>query len=222
MAGVRRAFVLLLAAEAVRAFAPARPVRGPAPAPSATKGGADAAIEEGRPVLNGTVYSLATLNEDGSTNLNIITFATRCSIVPKELWAVSVYKGTRTHANLMRTGHGVLQVLGPDHGPLMTPLGKQTGNEVDKAGAAAAAGFPLRRAGEVLPAGPRSGEEPRQRPLEEWPMLVEGCAGLTELHYVSMQDAGDHDLCLCEAGRVFKASGRAALDMAVARAYLPP
>jgi flavin reductase (DIM6/NTAB) family NADH-FMN oxidoreductase RutF len=56
------------------------------------------------------VYSLATLNEDGSTNMNIVTFATPVSIEPRRVWAVSLYKHTLSRENFEARGGGVLQV----------------------------------------------------------------------------------------------------------------
>ena len=51
------------------------------------------------PLLDVPVYSLATLNGDGSTNMNILTYASPMGIRPERLWQISLYRGTRTHAN---------------------------------------------------------------------------------------------------------------------------
>lgn len=63
------------------------------------------------PPLNNHVYSLATLNKQGSgtTNMNIVTFATPVSIEPRRLWVVSLYKHTLSRENFEGVG-GVLQV----------------------------------------------------------------------------------------------------------------
>ena len=46
--------------------------------------------------LSVPVYSLATANEDGSTNMNIVTYASPVSIEPDRLWMVSLYKVAST------------------------------------------------------------------------------------------------------------------------------
>lgn len=42
--------------------------------------------------LSVPVFSLATVNEDGSTNMNIVTYASPVGIEPERLWMVSLYK----------------------------------------------------------------------------------------------------------------------------------
>lgn len=42
--------------------------------------------------LNMPVFSLATINEDGSTNMNIVTYASPAGIEPERLWMISLYK----------------------------------------------------------------------------------------------------------------------------------
>ena len=69
---------------------------------------------EAPPVLNSPVYSLATLNADGSTNMQILTYATPVGIGPRK-WAVSLYRPTLTYANWMERRTGVLQLLAWRH-----------------------------------------------------------------------------------------------------------
>lgn len=42
--------------------------------------------------LSVPVFSLATVNEDGSTNMNIVTYASPVGIKPEPLWMISLYK----------------------------------------------------------------------------------------------------------------------------------
>lgn len=42
--------------------------------------------------LSVPVFSLATINEDGSTNMNIVTYASPVGIKPERLWMISLYK----------------------------------------------------------------------------------------------------------------------------------
>lgn len=42
--------------------------------------------------LSVPVFSLATLNADGSTNMNIVTYASPVGIEPERMWMVSLYQ----------------------------------------------------------------------------------------------------------------------------------
>lgn len=42
--------------------------------------------------LSVPVFSLSTVNEDGTTNMNIVTYASPVGIEPERLWMVSLYK----------------------------------------------------------------------------------------------------------------------------------
>jgi hypothetical protein len=65
-------------------------------------------LEDPSPIST-PVYSLATLNRDGSTNMNIVTYATPVSIQPQRNWVVSLYKDTLSKENFEREGFGILQ-----------------------------------------------------------------------------------------------------------------
>lgn len=83
------------------------------------------------------VYSFATVNGGGSRNTmnyNIVTYAHQMSIKPAS-WAVSLYKGTKSHMNLLESEHGVgiLQILPSDFNlDAISLLGKRSGFDVDK------------------------------------------------------------------------------------------
>lgn len=51
-----------------------------------------AAIDNNVSQLSVPVFSLATVNEDGSTNMNIVTYASPVGIEPERLWMISLYK----------------------------------------------------------------------------------------------------------------------------------
>jgi len=93
------------------------------------------------PLLDSPTYSLATLNEDGTTNMNILTYATPSSIRPDRIWSLSLFRETLTHDNLVRNKKCVLQLLTEDHAELVTILGGFTGTEVDKEQSCAGLGF---------------------------------------------------------------------------------
>ena len=132
------------------------------------------------PVLNTPVYSLATLNNDGSTNMNILTYATPVGVQPR-LWAVSLFRKTLSRDNFVARKGGVLQLLCDSHAPLTYSLGGLSGRDVDKASTCAGAGFPWMDAIE-----------------DGHPQLLPGCAMYVRLEQVGeLQAAGEHDVALC-------------------------
>lgn len=87
------------------------------------------------PKSSSVVYSLATLNRENVVNYNIVTYCSQMAVNPPS-WAVSVYKNTKSHANLLANGgHGVaiLQKLPRDFNTeAITLLGKSSGFDVNK------------------------------------------------------------------------------------------
>ena len=55
-------------------------------------------VDSPPPLLRSPTYSLATLNNDfgGSTNMNILTYATPVGVKPVRRWAVGLFRGTRS------------------------------------------------------------------------------------------------------------------------------
>jgi flavin reductase (DIM6/NTAB) family NADH-FMN oxidoreductase RutF len=84
------------------------------------------------PLLDVPTYSLATLNEDGSTNMNILTYATPVAIRPDRVWSLGIYKETLTEDNLLRNPLCVLQLLTESHAELVAVLGGRSGRDIDK------------------------------------------------------------------------------------------
>ena len=93
------------------------------------------------PLLDVPTYSLATFNRDGSTNMNILTFATPVSVTPNRVWSLSLYRDTLTQENLLRKPVAVLQLLTKEHIPLVQKLGGTSGRDEDKKAACAKEGF---------------------------------------------------------------------------------
>jgi flavin reductase (DIM6/NTAB) family NADH-FMN oxidoreductase RutF len=93
------------------------------------------------PLLDVPTYALATLNKDGSTNMNIMTYATPVSAQPTRVWSLGVYRETLTEENLRRKPVGVLQLLTKDHIDLVPILGGNSGRDLKKKDACAKAGF---------------------------------------------------------------------------------
>ena len=94
--------------------------------------GASLVPTETPPLLDSPTYSMATRNEDGSTNMNILTYATPVSVRPVRVWALGLYKATLSYTNFMRTRSCILQILTEDHIPLVKLLGGTSGRDVDK------------------------------------------------------------------------------------------
>jgi len=82
--------------------------------------------------LSGPVFSLATLNADGTTNMNVLTYAVPVGLKPTRTWVLSLFQGTLSHENFRTRGAGVLQLLRRRHVPLVPILGKQCGRDVNK------------------------------------------------------------------------------------------
>ncbi|CAM9295061.1 unnamed protein product [Ectocarpus sp. 4 AP-2014] len=137
------------------------------------------------PALSVPVFSLATVNEDGSTNMNIVTYASPVGIEPERLWMVSLFKSTLSYENFIREGWGVLQFLQRNHAPLVPILGQSGGRDTDKAGRCAEQAFPW--------------DEPSCMNVA----IIPGCGSYVALHMVSKQSAGDHDAIICRIGNIF-------------------
>ena len=84
------------------------------------------------PKLDLPVYSLFTLNDDGTTNANIVTYANTISLEPSK-WSISLYKDTLSHHNFLKRNWGLLQILDKnEHLKIIEVLGKNSGNNIDK------------------------------------------------------------------------------------------
>ena len=134
---------------------------------------------EAPPVLNNPVFSLATVDATGRTNMNILTYATPVGIGPRR-WCISLFRKTESHANFAKRRTGVLQLLNPCHAPLTHTLGGCSSRDVNKAERCASLGFEW---------------EPSEGHDE---LLLPGCAAY---YRVSMDgdffNAGEHDAAIC-------------------------
>ena len=132
--------------------------------------------------LSVPVYSLATVPGADSglrPSMNITTYACPVTIKPTRRMAVALYTHTVTARNMMATGRGVLQILRERHVDLVPLLGKSSADDVDKLAELAQLGIEVEE---------RCGGIP----------TIADCAGYVELSVVSVQNAGDHDLALCD------------------------
>lgn len=151
------------------------------------------------PPLNNPVFSLATTDSSGGTNMNILTYASPVGIAPRR-WVISLFRKSETHRNFASKRSGVLQLLRPCHAPLTYTLGGCSSRDVDKVEACRKLGF-------------------------EWQhfdghdeLLLPDCAAYYRLvQEGEFIDAGEHDVAICRLEGVFvsdesKGSADSALD----------
>jgi hypothetical protein len=163
---------------------------------------------DGPPVLSSPVYSLATLNPDGSTNMQILTYATPVGIAPRT-WALSLYRPTQTHANFKARRSGVLQLLTEKHANLVYLLGGQSGNDIDKAAACKEAGFAWLDAPDMVDEGGWAGGGPQ---------LLPGCAAYVRLVQEDgdeLRAFGEHEMAVCRVDGMLGDSDAADFDGAL-------
>jgi flavin reductase (DIM6/NTAB) family NADH-FMN oxidoreductase RutF len=77
------------------------------------------------------IYSLSTLNQDGTPNMNICTYAIPVSMKPK-LYVIAIYFNTKTLENVKRNNEFLLQVLGTQNKNAITPLGRKSALSYNK------------------------------------------------------------------------------------------
>jgi flavin reductase (DIM6/NTAB) family NADH-FMN oxidoreductase RutF len=80
--------------------------------------------------INVPVYSLASYDGD-QWNMNICTYVTPVSMKPK-IYAVGVYRDTKTLEVVEKTDTCVLQLLSPKQLDLVNLLGKKSGHSTNK------------------------------------------------------------------------------------------
>eukprot|EP00979_Chaetoceros_neogracilis_P016622 scaffold8922_cov287-Chaetoceros_neogracile.AAC.6 len=134
------------------------------------------------PLIDVPTYSLATIDENGKTGMNILTYATPVSVRPDRIWSIGLFKGTVAHANFARNGKGVLQLLSPCHANVVRLLGGSSGKDIDKKLECEK----LR----VLWVSPM---------MDDMPELLPDCAYYLKVRRVGeMIDCGSHDVALCK------------------------
>jgi flavin reductase (DIM6/NTAB) family NADH-FMN oxidoreductase RutF len=81
-------------------------------------------------LIDSPVYSLATY-AGGQVNMNICTYVTAISMGPK-IYAIAIYKNTKTLENMQNTEHAILQFLHPEQFKLVKNLGQRSGVNFNK------------------------------------------------------------------------------------------
>lgn len=123
------------------------------------------------------IYSLATVDSTGQTNMNIVTYASAVGIRPERVWCMSLYKGTKSHANFGQRKRGVLQLLTEEHSNLVWTLGGTSGGPKNVACSDRGLAWENR----------------------DWcdEALLPRCAAYVLLEETERYGAGDHDVVLC-------------------------
>jgi flavin reductase (DIM6/NTAB) family NADH-FMN oxidoreductase RutF len=93
------------------------------------------------PLIDVPTYSMATVNEDGTTNMNILTYATPVSTRPDRVWSLGLFKGTLTEQNFVKTRTCILQLLTEEHTSIVKTFGGSSGRDVNKEQACADVGL---------------------------------------------------------------------------------
>ena len=124
----------------------------------------------------------ASVSNSG-TSMNIVTFCTPVSIVPK-LWAVSLYHDTLTKDSFLSSRRGVLQLLSPAQKHLVPILGKHSGydSSFSKSIECSNVGMTWLTASAFV-----SDHQ-----------LLPHCVLYVQLEFISVTDAGDHVVAICK------------------------
>lgn len=157
------------------------------------------------PLLDVPTYSLATFNKDGTTNMNILTYATPVSVRPNRVWALGLFRETLTEENLLRKPTAVLQLLTEEQAELVKVLGGNSGRDIKKRQECAAKGF------EWIPCDEFDGLE-----------VLPGCAHYLQLRIQGgLVDAGSHLVApFCHVEGMFTQSTDATESQQLKTAYL--
>ena len=80
---------------------------------------------------NQQVWSLSTVDEKGVGNMNICTYISNVSMEPKIIM-VALYRGTKTHHNVVKNKRALLQLLSEELAPVTRLCGHFSGTKIDK------------------------------------------------------------------------------------------
>ena len=168
------------------------------------------------PLVDVPVWSMATRNNDGdndvsnnnsssnsTTNMNLLTYATPVSIRPSRLYALGLYKETKSRDNFLREKTCVLQLLHEKHIGCVRLLGGASGKVVSKEERLASEhGIELE---ELTLEGNGDGDG-------ELPKVLPGCVRYLQLSMVGDSvtdyDGGEssHDVVICKVDKMWTSS----------------
>jgi flavin reductase (DIM6/NTAB) family NADH-FMN oxidoreductase RutF len=146
------------------------------------------------PLIDVPTYSMATLNADGSTNMNILTYATPVSVRPDRVWSIGLFKDTLSHENFCRDRFCILQLLKEEHTPLIKFLGGSSGKDVDKRNECSKLGFEW---GQLDSGNDGEGHDDENKP--SIPLVLPDCAYYLKLRAIGdLINCGSHDVAVCK------------------------
>lgn len=77
------------------------------------------------------MWSLSTVSDDGTPNMNICGYVTNISMQPK-MMLIAMYHHTKTLDNAQRNRKALLQLLTTKHVDIVRTCGRQSGRQIDK------------------------------------------------------------------------------------------
>ena len=169
-------------------------------------------LTDSPPLVDVPVWSMATLNEDGdekskaTTNMNLLTYATPVSIRPNRLYALGLYKATKSRDNFLREKTCILQLLSESnekHIECVRLLGGTSGKDVSKEkDLTSVHGIELQELA----------RDDDTEPQEDLPKVLPGCVRYLKLSMVGGEvidyDGGDssHDVVICKVEKMWTSS----------------
>ena len=148
-------------------------------------------------------------NSRRTTNMNLLTYATPVSIRPDRLYALGLYKETKSRDNFLREKTCVLQLLSEDHISCVRLLGGMSGRDVQKEDE-------LSRVHDIelqdLAAAPKDNDDDDVADADgrELPKVLPGCVRYLKLSMVGddvidCNDGGEgsHDVVLCRVDKMW-------------------
>lgn len=137
-------------------------------------------------LVNVPVYSISS-RKDEVTNMNICTYVTAVSMVPKR-YMVAVYHNTQTIENIQNKSEFVLQLLAESQYGLVRNFGQKSGKLFDKQGF-------LNRKNQA-----KIVEKENPYAIVFWNNfeVLSNAVALIHLKPIEIIPAGDHDMYLCD------------------------
>ena len=139
------------------------------------------------PLLDVPTYSLATVDTDNHTNMNIVTYASPISIQPQRLWTIGILKNSLSHENFLLES-GILQLLRPQHAGLVKVLGGLSGRDVDKQQECRELGFEWQSIDETN---------------DLLPLVLPDCSHYLKMTCIHVVDGGSHNIFLCRVDKMW-------------------
>lgn len=178
--------------------------------------GTTTVVTDSPPLVDVPVWSMATLNDDGedgdkaTTNMNLLTYATPVAIRPNRMYALGLFKQTKSRDNFLREKTCILQLLSASneqHIECIRLLGGTSGKDVSKEEEFASLGIELQEL-----ASDDDDDDAESTPPDELPKVLPGCVRYLQLTMVGDEvteyDGGEncHDVVICRVDKMWTSS----------------